>query len=153
MYWSILQVFDNLNEHDRVKIAGWFVGADAMSNWIKEIRKLADEAEARKDANAAKGHPNGACHEPSHIQAALELMTYFRDYEKQAEKNPQNRYTAPPRRRNRESPLMEVGESHRRATVPKSHMNQNYPVSLPVEIGGRVLMMMIVLDCLLQINK
>ena len=49
-----------LNDSERVKIAGWFVGEDAMSNWIKEIRKMAEEAETRKDASAAKGHPNGA---------------------------------------------------------------------------------------------
>lgn len=85
-----------LNENERVKIAGWFVGEDAMSNWIKEIRKLAEEAQARKDANAAKGHPNGALQEPSHIEAARELMEFFYDFEKQAEKNPQNRYTTPP---------------------------------------------------------
>ncbi len=36
-----------LNEHDRVKIAGWFVGEDAMSNWLKEIRKLAEEGKKR----------------------------------------------------------------------------------------------------------
>ena len=67
-----------------------------MSNWIKEIRKLSEEAEARKDASAAKGHPNGAFQEPSHIVAARELMAYFNDSEKEAEKNLQNRYTAPP---------------------------------------------------------
>ena len=49
-----------LNESERVKLAGWFVGEDAMTNWIKEIRKLAEEAENRKDESAAKGHPNGA---------------------------------------------------------------------------------------------
>ncbi len=27
-----------LNKSERVKIAGWFVGEDAMTNWIKEIR-------------------------------------------------------------------------------------------------------------------
>ena len=37
-----------LNNSDRVKIAGWFVGEDAMGNWIKEIRKLAEEAETRR---------------------------------------------------------------------------------------------------------
>jgi hypothetical protein len=67
-----------------------------MTNWIKEIRKLAEEAENRKDESAAKGHPNGAYQEPSHIEAAWEQMTFFNDSEKQQEKNPQNRYTAPP---------------------------------------------------------
>ena len=63
-----------LNNSERVKIAGWFVGEDAMGNWIKEIRKLAEEAETRQDASAAKGHLNGAYQEPSHIVAARELM-------------------------------------------------------------------------------
>jgi hypothetical protein len=85
-----------LNSSERVKAAGWTVGEDAMSNWIKKIRQLAEEAEHRKDENAAKGHPNGAFQEPSHIEAARELMEYFNDFEKEAEKNPQNRYTAPP---------------------------------------------------------
>jgi hypothetical protein len=76
-----------LNNSDRVKIAGWFVGEDAMGNWIKEIRKLAEEAETRQDASAAKGHLNGAYQEPSHIVAARELMVYFRDFEKESEKN------------------------------------------------------------------
>jgi hypothetical protein len=63
-----------------------------MSDWIKEIRKIAEEAETRKDASAAKGaHP-----EPFHIIAARELMMLFRNFEKESEKNLQNRYTAPP---------------------------------------------------------
>ena len=64
-----------------------------MSNWIKEIRKLAAEAEASKEANVQKGHPNGAFQEPSHIEAARELMDFFHDFEK----NPQTRYNALPR--------------------------------------------------------
>ena len=82
-----------MNESYRVKAAGWFVGKDAMSNWIKEIRKLAAEAEASKEANVQKGHPNGAFQEPSHIEAARELMDFFHDFEK----NPQTRYNALPR--------------------------------------------------------
>ena len=85
-----------LNDSQRVKDAGWFVGDDAMNSWIKEIRKLAAEAQKRKDENAAKGHPNGAFQEQSHVEAARELMEYFRDYEKLQEKNPQNRYNTPP---------------------------------------------------------
>ena len=64
-----------------------------MSNWIKEILKLAAEAEASKEANVQKGNPNGAFQEPSHIEAARELMDFFHDFEK----NPQTRYNALPR--------------------------------------------------------
>jgi hypothetical protein len=42
-----------------------------MRNWIKEIRKLAGEAEARKDASEAKGHP---------------ILVFFTDIERQSEK-------------------------------------------------------------------
>jgi hypothetical protein len=56
---------------------------------------LAEEAEARKDVSAAKGHPNGAYQESSHIEAAREILVYFKHFEKESEKNQQNRYTAP----------------------------------------------------------
>ena len=77
-----------LNDSQRVKDAGWFVGGDAMNNWIREIRKLAAEAQKRKDEKAAnlKGHPNGAFQEQSHVEAARELMENFRDYEKLQER-------------------------------------------------------------------
>jgi hypothetical protein len=78
-----------LNHNERVKNAGWYVGEDAMSHWIKEIRKFAEEAEARKDASAARGHSNGAYQEPSHIVAAGELMVYFNDFGKESAKSPQ----------------------------------------------------------------
>ncbi len=50
-----------LNDSQRVKDAGWFVGEDAMSNWIKEIRKLDEDRQKTKDDQAAKieGNPNG----------------------------------------------------------------------------------------------
>ena len=85
-----------MNNSKHPKFDGYFIGNDAMSGWIKEIRKIASTESLRIKEAAERGHPSGAFQVPSYVKECYELMEDFTAYELEMKKNPPSRYNTPP---------------------------------------------------------
>ena len=85
-----------VNNSKHLKFDGFFIGNDAMSGWIKEIRKIASTESLRIKEAAERGHPSGAFQVPSYVKECYELMEDFTAYELEMKKNSLSRYNTPP---------------------------------------------------------
>jgi hypothetical protein len=91
------EAFANLlNSKDHPLLRGCFVGVEALQNWIKEVKNLAQTESKRRSSESEIGRRQSNDDIPPHIDACYQLMEMFYVHDANAQKNHVNRYNAKP---------------------------------------------------------